>query len=151
MSNAHNLLTKRLYKYIHRKTKRVGESEMGIFCLHEGQFICTDDMQGWLFFALSAQGWCYLAAVADIAKVCAGSVEDWLKPGQAIILLWLYPSYAWFFFPLLSVHFISIMPTWQERLISPGSKPVNRAKYISMRKGERIRIRQNLSHQRLWN
>lgn len=41
--------------------------------------------------------------MADIAKVCAGSVEDWLKPGQVIILLWLYPSHAWFFFSLLSI------------------------------------------------
>lgn len=34
VSNAHNLLTKRL---------RIRESEVSIFYLCEGQFICTDD------------------------------------------------------------------------------------------------------------
>lgn len=37
----------RLYEYIHRTTKSKGESEAGIFHSHEGQFICTDDTQGW--------------------------------------------------------------------------------------------------------
>lgn len=43
VSNAHNLLTKRLYEYIHRATERIRESEVSIFYLCEGQFICADD------------------------------------------------------------------------------------------------------------
>lgn len=59
--------SQRDYTNIFIGKQRVGESEVDIFCLHEGQFICTDDMQGWFFFfALSAQGWCYLAAVAEL-------------------------------------------------------------------------------------
>lgn len=35
--NAHKLLTKRLYEYIHRTTKEIIESEVNIFYHHEGQ------------------------------------------------------------------------------------------------------------------
>lgn len=78
MSNAHNPLTMRLYEYIHRTTKSKGESEAGIFHIREGQFICTDDMQG-CFLEFSSMGFpiemlcaIELATLADIVEVGPG-------------------------------------------------------------------------------
>lgn len=90
VSNAFYPLTKRLYEYIHRTTKSEGESEAGIFHIREGQFICTDDMQGWflssrlcLFFFSSFSHWDPLyCRVGSCGWYCGCSPE--LKAGWSV-------------------------------------------------------------------
>lgn len=60
VGNTHNLLTKRLYEYIHRAAKRIRESEVSVFYCRQGQFICADHT----LFKVSA----VLAPAADIAE-----------------------------------------------------------------------------------
>lgn len=93
VSNAHNLLTKRLYEYIHRATKRIGESEVSVFCLREGQFICTDDTLLKVYAA-----WQLRLALPEFLQ----AAEEWLNPCPVIILRLLSEQCLLLFPPLFT-------------------------------------------------
>lgn len=112
MSNAHNPLTMRLYEYIHRTTKRKGESEAGVSHRHENQFICTDDMPGWfLNFHLRAfPSICSLLFSWQFWQISLKGVQAKLKAGwsQAKWVIHLCSIMTVFVFFFL--YFLSTLP-----------------------------------------
>lgn len=118
MSNAHNPLTMRLYEYIHRTTKRKGESEAGVSHRHENQFICTDDTPGWfLNFHLRAfPSRCSLLFSWQFWQISLrGGLQPKLRAGWSqakwVIHLCSIMTVFVFFFSTF-VHSSSIMSVW---------------------------------------